>query len=346
MPGVLQRLWLRVRGAIFEDPSTFDESSRPSGVRRRALFFSLIASIIIWLLLSLSENYYIAVEYATCASQQQAYSSSCVEGLDADSALAQPLPKSIRTTLHGPGRSLLVERFQARFWSNPIVFDASVPELETQFLLRLPEEITIESIVPERINLQKEAKMERVLPIESRVVFVPQSPYFLTGEVQIDPDTVRVFGPASVVSQLEVWPTNSDTVEGVSDTVHYSVNLLDSLAGLVNLSIRNTTVKQLASQYTEGQKEYIRVRIEGLLDGNNTVQLDPEFVTITYQVPLSKFSEAQQSQFIQATVSYDQIFADTTGHVKPIAQYPPDLMLRQVTISPERLQYFINIGSQ
>ena len=240
----------------------------------------------------------------------------------------------------------MVERFQARYWSNPITFDATVPELETQLLLRLPEEITIESIVPERIPLQKEAKMDRVLPIESRVMFVPESPYFLTGGVKIDPDTVRVLGPASVVSQLVAWPTDSDIVEGVSDTVHYSVNLLDSLAGLVDLSIRNTTVTQLASQYTEGQKEHIRVRIEGLLDGNNTVQLDPEFVTITYQVPLSKFSEAEQSQFIQATVSYDQIFADTTGHVKPIAQYPPDLMLRQVTISPERLQYFINIGSQ
>ena len=346
MPGVLRQLWYRVRGAIFEDPSTVGESTRPPGIRRRAMIFSLLASILIWLLLSLSENHYISVEYATCASQQQTYSSSCVSGLDTDSALTQPLPKIIRTTLSGPGRSLLVQRFQARFWSSPITFDATVPELETQLLLRLPEEITIESIVPERIRLQQEAKMERMLPIESRVTFVPQSPYFLTGEVQIDPDSVRVHGPASVVSQLEAWPTDSDTVEGVSDTVHYSVNLFDSLAGLVNLSIRETTVTQLASQYTEGQKEHTRVEIEGLLDGNNTVQLDPEFVTITYQVPLSKFSEAQQSQLIQAMVSYDQIFADTTGHVKPIARYPPDLMLRQVTVSPERLQYFINIGSQ
>ncbi len=346
MPDVLRRLWRGIREAIFGDQSTFGETARTSGARRRAMIFSLVASIVIWLLLSLSENQYLSVEYVTCASQAQVASPSCISGLDTDSVLTQPLPETIRTTLSGPGRSLLVQRFRARHWSSPITFDVTMPALETQLLLRLPEEITIESIVPERIDFQKEAKMERMLPIESRVTFVPQPPYFLTSEAQLDPDTVEVLGPVSVVSRLEVWPTKSDTVVGVSDTVHYSVSLLDSLTGLVNLSTKETTVTQLASQYTEGQKEYIRVELEGLPDGNNTVQLDPEFVTITYQVPLSKFSEAQQSQFIQATVSYNQIFADTTGHVEPIAQYPPDLMLRQVTVSPERLRYFINIGSQ
>jgi len=346
MQNRLEDFWRIARWIILGDQSTVNESIRSSGVRRRALFFSLIASILIWLIISLSENYYLPVEYITCASQSQETLSICVSGLDEDSVLTEPLPEVIRTTLYGPGINLLVQRLRARYWSSPITFNSDAEVLETQLLLRIPEEVSIESIIPEKIDFQKEAKIKRKIPIESRIIFVSRPPHFFVGEHQLNPDTILVSGPASVVSQILSWPTMPDTVFGVNDTVYYSVDLADSLSGLVRINTETTTVRKLAPQYTEGQKGQVKVEIEGIPNANNTVQIEPGVVTIRYQVPLGKFYEAEQSPLIRAFVSYNQIFNDTTGHVEPRLEYPSELMLRQVSISPNRLRYYMNIGSQ
>ncbi|MCY4160157.1 MAG: hypothetical protein OXF48_11145, partial [Bacteroidetes bacterium] len=328
------------------DQSTVSDPNKPTGIRRRAMLFSLIASILIWLMLSLSENYYLPVEYTTCATQTQEISSACISGIDEDSVLSNPLPETIRATLYGPGISLLVQRFRARYLSSPITFSPDAGMLDTQLLLRIPEELSIESIFPEKIYFQKEAKIERRIPIESRVTFVSQPPHFFVGEHQLNPDTILVSGPTSIVSQITSWPTEADTVVGASDTVYYEVTLVDSLSGWIRKETNNTVVRKFAPQYTEGQIEQVRVEIQGLSNANNTVQLEPRFVTITYQVPLEKFHEARQSQVIRAFVSYTQIYSDTTGRVEPRIEYPPELMLRQVTLSPNRLRYYMNIGAQ
>ncbi len=342
----LEKLWHGIRWTVLGRQLTLGEQGKSSGARRRAMFFSLLASLMIWLMLSLSENYYLPVEYRTCAALAEDISSSCVSGIDEDSVLAQPLPGSIRATLYGPGINLLVQRFRARYWNNPITFDSDQPIVDAQLLLRLPEEVSIESIIPESVSFQKEARSELRLPIESRVRFVSRPPHFFIGEPQLDPDSVWVSGPVSVIDQLLAWPTKSDTILGVGDSVHYQVDLLDSLAGLISLRTKTTTVSQLSPSFTEGQKEQVRVEIEGIPNANSVVQLAPESVTITYQVPLAQFLEAEQSELIRAVISYSEIYDDTTGRVKPTVEYPDEFMLRQVSVSPGRLRYFINIGSQ
>ncbi len=342
----LEQLWRGIRWTILGRQSSLGEQEKSSGGRRRAMIFSLAASLLIWLMLSLSESYYVSVEYMTCAAQKQENSLSCVTGLGEDSALVEPLPESIRATLYGPGINLIGQRFRARFWNNPITFDSDLGVVDTQLLLRIPEELSIESIIPERIDFQKEARRERLIPIESRVRFVSQPPYFFVGEPRLNPDSVWVSGPVSVMNQLQSWPTKTDTIIAFDDSVRYQIELVDSLAGLVGLRTNSTTIVRSSPQFTEGQNEQVRVEIEGIPNANSVVQLDPESVTVTYQIPLSKFLEAQQSQLIRAVISYSKIYDDTTGRVEPTIEYPEELMLRQVTVSPERLRYFINIGSQ
>lgn len=308
------------------------------------MFFSLAASIFLWGMLSLSENYYLPVEYPTCAVLD--ISPVCVTGLDKDSALIHPLPKTIYTTLYGPGISLLVQRFRANFWNSPITFDADAGGLETHVLLRIPADVTIESILPLKIDFQKEKKVERQVPIVPRVTYLSRSPRFFTGKSQLNPDSVRISGPASMVYQIESWPTNPDTIIALRDTVHYQVHLLDTLTGLITLNTKKTIITKLSPQYTEGYREQMRAEIDGIPYANNAVQLDPEFVTIRYQVPLSKFLEAQQSQQIRVIVPYAQIYSDTTGRIEPKIEYPSDLLLRQISVTPDRLRYFVNIGPQ
>ncbi len=342
----LEQLWNGIRWVVLGRESTLTEPTKPIGGRRWVMMFSLVASILVWLVLSLLEDYSLSVEYITCATESQEINSVCVSGLEEDSALAQPLPRTILATLEGSGINLIEERRRARSESTPILFSSDQGVLETQSLLKIPAEVNIESIVPQTIDLRKEAKSERLIPIESRVMFSTQPPYFLIGEPKLTPDSVRASGPVSVISHLVSWPTEQDTTGYTNGTITHQVALDDSLAGLVRLSTSETVVTQIISQYTEGQNERVRVEIEGIPNPSSAVQLDPESVTITYQVPLSKFPLASQSSQIRAIVSYAQIYDDTTGLIVPRIEFPPDLMIREYTVSPNQLRYFINIGSQ
>ncbi len=342
----LEKLWRDVRWVILGEQVKLNEPSKPSGIRRRTMIFSLSASVLIWFILSLYENYYLSVDYPMCDLEGEEISSSCVIGLDEDSALTHPLPEAIRTTLYGPGYSLIWEQLWVRYWGDPITINSETSTLDTQLLLGLPERVSIESIVPERIDVQKEVRVERQIPIESRVTQISRPPHFFIGTPQLDPDSIQISGPASMVRQIYSWATESDTLFGVNDTIYHYVELSDSLSGLVILSHKRTMLTAVAPQYTEGQKQQVKVEIVGIPNAQSIVQLEPESVKITYQVPLSKFSETQQTDRIRALVSYGQIYADTTGRIQPTVEFPSDLMLRQVTISPSQLRYFINIGSQ
>lgn len=346
MANTFEKLWRGVRESILTPQSTLSESARPAGVRRRALAFSLGASILIWLTLSLSENHYLSVEYKTCASESEGNSAACVAGLSEDSILTQPLPDAIRATLYGPGINLLVQRYRARYSNSPITFNLDQELLETRLLLQIPEEVSIESIAPERIDFQKEVKMERRIPIESRVTFMSLPQHFFMSDPELFPDTVKILGPGSVLNNLKSWPTTEDTIFATTDSVQYEVRLSDSLAGSISLQPARITIKRTSLRYTEGQNKQVRVKVEGIPNASRAVQLDPESVTITYQVPVSKFPEVSQSDRITAVVYYNQIFSDTTGRVEPEIKYPPEFMLRQVTATPKRLRYFINIGQQ
>jgi len=342
----LEKLWRDIRWIILAERSTLNEPSKPSGIRRRTMIFSLSASTLIWFLLSLSESYYLSVEYPTCASEVEEISPSCIIGLDEDSALTHRLPETIQTTLYGPGISLIRERLRASYWGNPITIDTELGNLDTQLLLQIPERVAIESITPERIDFSKEERLERRVPIASRVTHMSRPPHFFAGEAQLTPDSVQVSGPISVIRQIIAWPTEIDTLIGVKDTVYHQVDLSDSLRGIVSLSQKSTTLTGIAPQYTEGKKKQVKVEIIGIPYAQSIVQLEPASVMITYQVPLSKFSEAMQEERIRALVSYSQILSDTTGRIQPTVEFPSELMLRQVTISPSQLRYFINIGSQ
>jgi len=342
----LQQFWRDLRVVVLGDQSTLSEPSHPTEIRHRVLIFSLLASILIWFILSLSENYYLPIEYATCtAADVEDFSGTCIEGLAEDSALTQRLPETIQATLYGSGISLIIQRFQARYWSNPITFNSDQATVDAQLLLRVPEQITIESIFPERIEFIKEERVDRRIPVESRVDFVSQPPHFFIGQPQLNPDSVVISGPASMVRQIQSWPTEPFTLLGVHDTVQVQVDLSDSLRGMVRLDSETTTVTGMAPQYTEGQKEGVRVEIVGIPNANSIVQLEPATVTINYQVPVSKYSKAYGSELIQVFVSYNQIYSDTTGHVQPTVEFPAEFMLRQIRVSPDQLRYYVNIGS-
>lgn len=297
---------------------------------RRGLVVTLciLVSAFLWFTFSLRETYSALLLMPTE-----------VVNLPQDEALKTPPPPLVRVQVEGEGLSLL------RLRLNPptIPINASADQIDLQRALpELPKNIRPVSVSPSTLDLQKEQRITRKIPVRLRAEIETPATHDLVAPPQLAPDSVLVSGAASIVRGLEAWPTRPVSYEDVRDTLITRIPLADTLQGLVQRNIEATTLKAVSQQFTEGTRE-IDVIVTEQPSNQKLVSLDPETIRVRYRVLFSQYSEALRAPDFFATVSYDEIRADTTGRIRPRIHLPSDVVLLDVDYFPQTLNYFQRI---
>ncbi len=65
----------------------------------------------------------------------------------------------------------------------------------------------VEVLSPQEVVLVLEPRVERTVPVEARVTVQPLNGYTVVGGVHVEPDSVVVAGPESLVRGVQRWPT-------------------------------------------------------------------------------------------------------------------------------------------
>ena len=283
----------------------------------------LICSLLLWVFSSMSEIYSKVIEVDTR-----------IENLAGEEAFLTLPPDKIQLHVKGEGLSLI------QLYYNPpkVVIDASDTEINLIDVVarNLPAPIQIERVTPPIFILQKEERMDKKIPIILNTEINTPLTYDLVQEPSIFPDSVIVSGASSLIEQINEWPTELFAAEEVKDTLRFDVNLVDSLNGLVDLSIEQTQLLLVAEEFTEGGRD-IEVIVPSWQD---YVTLDPPVVEVTYRVPLSQYYLANDAIDFFLFVSIDDIRDDTTGYVTPLLELPEGILFRDVNIEPDKLRYY------
>ena len=302
-------------------------------VRHRgiAITLSVAAAIILWFGLSLSEEY-----------TNDLVLDTRVTNLHGDSAWVSAPPSVVSARLRGRGFDLL----RTRFYPPVLAINALASQVETAPLLQVSTALEVMAVEPPLVQLAKEDRAIRRVPVDSRVQLEPVRGYDLFHAPSLIPDSVTISGARSVIDALESWPTEDISVSRVRDSLIVDVPVdQEHLGGIV--TVRPTTVKltALTYQFTEAER-VLHVTVTDLPTTQQSVQLDPPNITVRYLVPLDQYDAALNAPDMFATVSYETIRLDRTGWVTPIVTLPADLMVTRTDVSPSRLRYFISIGSQ
>lgn len=260
-----------------------------------------------------------------------------VGGVQDGRALVERPPSSVRVQLQGTGLDLL----RLVFDSPSVIVPAGTEQVDVEEVLNLPRTTNarIESVTPRFISIETEPRVERTVPVRSRVDIELAPSYELVGDVTLSPDSIRLTGGQSVVEPIAAWPTDSLVLKEVRDTIRRAVPLQDSLTGLVDRSADEVTLVARSGKFAEEQRE-VTVDVTGVPAGQDLVTLQPSTIRIRYRVLFDQLFEARRSSAFFATVSYNQIRSDTTGYVKPRIHVPSDLEIRDPEPIPPRLQYY------
>ena len=317
--------WLQTLFSRRSVRERFDEPPRRRGM---AISAAVLVSSLLWFTFTMREMHTSILQMPTE-----------IVNLPEDQALSQRPPQDVRVQVVGDGWSIL--RLRLRPPSIPI--NAEEQEVNMRGAIpELPKNVEIQSVIPNTLNLWKEQRVTRTVPVRLLGEIETPPTHDLLSPPALTPDSVVVTGAASVVGDLQEWFTNPVSLEDVRDTLVARVPLSDTLAGLITKNIDAVTLQVISEQFTEGSRE-IDVTVQGQPSSQTLVTLEPSSIRVKYRVLFSQYQEALDAMDFFATVSYDEIRADTSGRIRPLLRYPDRIVLRDVEMIPETLGYYERI---
>lgn len=326
-PGRMRAALARLRAAT-PPPGPPVPDDHPGTVRRgAALLVSLVVAMVLWFTFSMRGTYVLSVRAPVT-----------VAALPEGQALASTPPDQVTVQLQGEGWNLL------GLTRRPptIRLFADEPTVDVLAAVNdagLPSGVTAQSVQPRTLALDLDRRVVRELPIRLVRRIETEPTRDLLRAPRLDPAVVRVSGAASLLRGLADWPTETLSRTDVQESFTAVVALDDTLDALVTRSPRVVTVTVDVGEFTT-ETASLPVEVTGLPDDVERVRLIPDRVTASFRAPLAQDVDALDG-FV-ALVDYADIARDTTSGSVPVSvRIPRSLDVRDVSLSPGRLEYFI-----
>lgn len=320
----LSSFWERLYGALVGDDGEEGGENQPKR-RGLAITISVLVSALLWFTFSMRETYSALLQLPIQ-----------IVNLPETQSLRVLPPPSVRVQVQGEGLTLI--RLSLNKPVVPVNGQRNEVDLR-ESVAEVLQNVQLLSVSPPTLGLEKERRVTRKIPIRLRADVDTPPTHDLIAPPAILPDSVEVSGAASVVGELQYWPTERIEITGLRDSVQVEVSLADTLRGLVARNTDATTLRAVAGQFTEGSRE-IEVLVTEQPSNQRLVTLEPSVIQVRYKVLFEQYRQAEEAQDFFATVSYDEIRRDTTGRVRPRITLPKGLILRDVEPIPPTLRYY------
>lgn len=90
--------------------------------------------------------------------------------------------------------------------------------------VKLPKSFLVTSINPETISLTIERQLKKMVTVKPHITGTPEKGFKIT-EIKVDPKSVILEGPQSVIAKIESIKTEPIDINGISSDLVYKANL-------------------------------------------------------------------------------------------------------------------------
>lgn len=293
------------------------------------IILSILFSIVLWVSITLSNEYYITYNFPlTLVDFPEGYSS----GVE--------IPKEISVKLKAKGWKLFSMNIGSRSNFNVSVGDGKgykTLNLSSYMVENswLSSDVEVLSIIPKSININLEKTITKKLEIVPQLKLDFKPGYGLATGIKLVTDTVEVTGPRSVMNTLNSIPTQDIQLSSLDNFTQVEANLIE-IEG-VSYSIGRTIINLDVQKIVE--KSFNDLDVEALnVPSNRELVLLPNKITISVRGGIDVLGKLGKFQF-KATVNYREIVRDTLGSVVPNILLPENTTL--LFTQPERIQFII-----
>lgn len=266
--------------------------------------------------------------------------------LPPNEAFIEMPPEVINVTLEAIGWDLMYDFLS--LGEHHITFnliDYPSPTIDrTELISRLQEQvpsgIKVLNVNRNYIPLDYEEKAVVKVPIilESNLSFAPD--YALRDSIILEPDSITVSGPISVIQGLRSWKTQLLSLKDLKNDQTETVSLVEIGNGQIMLTPNEIQVHILIEQFTE-KSILVPVSIKNMLpDTTRQIRIFPENITMTCVVGLSRFNDVRPEDFV-LEVDLTNISINSENNTLPLTLTKKPSVVQGLNYYPKSVEYFI-----
>lgn len=312
-----------------------DEDDIADVGRERIIVFivAFVLALCLWLMVNLSRDFNLNINLPIELG-----------GVPSDKALVEDLPETATVSVSGEGWKLI------SLYNNPPSVNIDVNNAEVnlhdqvqQQMNALPN-IEIQKVQPLILTVELEDRISKKVPIRPNVEVSFENRYGFVDSAQVKPDSVRINGAASLLREINEWPTDSVQIQNVSGDLSQAIPLQEA-GELIRLSQNEVMYNAKVAQYTEGEKK-VNISTRSFPQGR-MVSFSPSSITVKFDIPIDEYTEITDEKLFDVFVTYRQIVEDSSGFVTPqIEESTDDYHIKIRSFQPRRVAYFMILGDQ
>jgi YbbR domain-containing protein len=307
-----------------------------AGVGRERIIVFIVAFILaffLWLMVNLSRDFNLNIELPIQLG-----------AVPSDKALVEDLPETATVSVSGEGWQLI------NFYNNPPSIDIDVSDTEVnlhdqvqQQMNALPN-VDLQKVQPLILTVELEDRISKKVPIRPNVEVSFERQYGFVDSAEIKPGNVNITGAASLLREINEWPTDSIQINNVSGDLSRAIPLQEP-GELIQLSQNEVMYNAEVTQYTEGEAK-VNISTRNFPQGR-MVSFSPLSITVKFDIPIDEYPKVTDEELFNAFVTYSQIIEDSSGFVTPqIEQSTDDYHIKIRSFQPRRVAYFMILGDQ
>jgi hypothetical protein len=293
------------------------------------LIISIAFSVIIWGTISLSEEYYANVNVPLR-----------VVGFPNGFSIGSEIPENITIKLRGIGWKLFAVNI-----GKDVAYNISVKGDSGFIQIKLMDHLTdnrwmlseldIIDIVPNSLAFSIERRVKKKLPIVADLNLDYKVGYGLAKQVVLEPDSIVLDGPQSVVNSLTEIKTKEIKLSSLDKLIIKNIGFI-YLPG-TSYGTKFVTVSLDVQRIVDKQFDDIDVEVLDVPPDRDVILL-PNKISCDVRGGIEILGKLEKDQF-RAFVFYRDVVLDTLGNVIPHIELPVNTTLKY--IKPERLRYII-----
>lgn len=191
------------------------------------------------------------------------------------------------------------------------------------------------SINPDTIQVKYHRLSNKTLPIKVRSNISFASQYILSDEIQVKPNSVKVFGPQNILDTMTAVYTEKVELRSISDTTQVKAKLENNKS--VRYAFDDVTVDVFVEMFTEGKRE---LPVTVINDPRKTkIRIFPPTVSVSYNVGLSNFNKIKDND-IQVVFDYDEAKETKRRHYK-LKIVNNSQYISNIRVSPEDVEFLL-----
>ena len=293
------------------------------------IIISFLFSVILWISISLSNDYYSTFRVPLKLVDFQ-------QGLTSGSKI----PKSLQIKVKGKGWKLIAEKIGAE----PAFTVTANGDTGKRFINLynylsenqwLSSDLEVIDINPDTLALSIEKITSKKFKVVPDIDLSFRTGYGIASPITVVPDSVIAYGALSELKKMNSVKTKKISLSNLNDKIEIRVDL-KNIQGMT-YSDKNTLVTIDVQRIVDRNIDNVLVKVTGVPKDREVVLL-PNKITIAVKGGIDILGRLTSDQF-RAYVNYRDVVFDTLGGIVPKVESPDNVSIKY--IKPEQLRYVI-----